>query len=78
MLIFRFGEQVVKIYDDHGKVVDIDHEATAQLKSSIRNLELDFKSFIEPQAKIIEERYNEIVNRFALSVATTHTISIQI
>lgn len=65
MLIFRFGEQVVKIYDDHGKVVGIDHEATAQLKSSIRNLELDFKSFIEPQAKLIEERYNEIVNRFA-------------
>ncbi len=64
-LIFRFGEQVVKIYDCDGKVVGVNHIATGELQQSIRALEIDFKSFLEPKAELIERCYNETVNRFA-------------
>ncbi|MDA0152435.1 N-6 DNA methylase [Vibrio sp. Makdt] len=64
-LIFRFGEQVVKIYGDDNKVIGVDHLATGTLKQAIRNLELDFLAFVEPKAEIIERCYNEKVNRFA-------------
>ncbi|ELA8176693.1 DEAD/DEAH box helicase family protein [Vibrio alginolyticus] len=64
-LVFRFGDQIVKIYDNQGKVVGINHTATGELKQSIRALEIDFKSFLEPKAELIERCYNEKVNRFS-------------
>ena len=71
-IIFKHGNTVVKIYDDNGKVIGVDHETTSQLKLAIKNIEYKWLEFIsEPQiSRKLEDIYNAQINRFAPFLAS--------
>lgn len=61
------GDMIVKIRDSNGKVIGTDNEATTLLKTAVKEIEMAWLSFISETetAKIIEDNYNEKMNRFA-------------
>lgn len=65
--LMNYGEVIVKLRDCKGKVIGVDNEATALLKTAIKEIELAWLSFISTSdnSAIIEQNYNEKVNRFA-------------
>lgn len=65
--IFSHGELVVSLKDSDGKIIGVDHEASASLSQAIKKIELKWQDFIaKPKNRIlIESEYNEKVNRSA-------------
>lgn len=61
------GDLIVKIRDSNGKVIGTDNEASTLLKAAVKEIELSWLSFIDSNknAVIVENNYNEKMNRFA-------------